>query len=148
MNAHVGPSLGSLCRRGHDHESTGRSLRGPKGECLACVRQNNRERAKRREELRAKWARAQGDVPFVRAPNYDAEPVDARPYHAERTLDPQWVPSEGPLTLEECGARMGVTRERVRQIEAAALRKLRRRFGWLVEFLLPTVDPQARGVRR
>jgi RNA polymerase primary sigma factor len=34
---------------------------------------------------------------------------------------------EGPMTLESIGQRLGVTRERVRQIEADALRKLRRR---------------------
>jgi RNA polymerase primary sigma factor len=34
--------------------------------------------------------------------------------------------SEAPMTLESIGDRMGVTRERVRQIEAAALLKLRR----------------------
>jgi RNA polymerase primary sigma factor len=34
---------------------------------------------------------------------------------------------EAPMTLEAIGQRMGVTRERVRQIEAAALQKLRRR---------------------
>jgi RNA polymerase sigma factor (sigma-70 family) len=34
---------------------------------------------------------------------------------------------EAPLTLESIGRRMGVTRERVRQIEASALQKLRRR---------------------
>jgi RNA polymerase sigma factor (sigma-70 family) len=34
---------------------------------------------------------------------------------------------ETPLTLETIGQRMGVTRERVRQIEASALQKLRRR---------------------
>lgn len=32
-----------------------------------------------------------------------------------------------PMTLEECGAVLDVTRERVRQIEAGALRKLRNR---------------------
>lgn len=32
-----------------------------------------------------------------------------------------------PMTLEECGVVMGVTRERVRQIEKAALIKLRAR---------------------
>jgi RNA polymerase primary sigma factor len=35
---------------------------------------------------------------------------------------------QAPMTLEAIGQRMGVTRERVRQIEAAALRKLRARF--------------------
>jgi RNA polymerase primary sigma factor len=35
--------------------------------------------------------------------------------------------SEAPKTLDSIGQRMGVTRERVRQIEAAALQKLRRR---------------------
>jgi RNA polymerase primary sigma factor len=34
---------------------------------------------------------------------------------------------EGPLTLEAIGQRMGVTRERIRQIESTALRKLRAR---------------------
>jgi RNA polymerase sigma factor (sigma-70 family) len=34
---------------------------------------------------------------------------------------------EGPMTLESIGQRLGVTRERVRQIEASALQKLRRR---------------------
>lgn len=34
--------------------------------------------------------------------------------------------THGPHTLEEISKHMGVTRERVRQIEAKALRKLRR----------------------
>jgi RNA polymerase primary sigma factor len=34
---------------------------------------------------------------------------------------------EGPMTLEAIGQRLGVTRERIRQIEGAALRKLRAR---------------------
>src|SRR5262249_26325670 len=33
--------------------------------------------------------------------------------------------SEAPMTLENIGRRMGVTRERVRQVEAAALKRLR-----------------------
>lgn len=152
MNAHTGPYLGSLCARGHDHEGTGRSLRGPKGECIDCVREVNRERAARR---RTRWASSARSVPALECgapgpePDIDAPPSGGtRAYHAERMCSPHWVPSEGPLTLEECGARMGVTRERVRQIELAALRKLRKRFGWLLEFLLPTHDPQARGPYR
>ena len=47
----------------------------------------------------------------------------------ERTIlfDRFGLGSEAPMTLESIGQRMGVTRERVRQIEAAALQKLRRR---------------------
>lgn len=36
-------------------------------------------------------------------------------------------PRVAPMTLEEVGVVLGVTRERVRQIEAAALRKLKSR---------------------
>ena len=32
---------------------------------------------------------------------------------------------EEPMTLEQCGTRFALTRERIRQIEAAALKKLR-----------------------
>jgi RNA polymerase primary sigma factor len=38
-------------------------------------------------------------------------------------------------TREEVGQNFGVTRERIRQIEAKALRKLRRRNRWLRAFL-------------
>jgi RNA polymerase primary sigma factor len=37
--------------------------------------------------------------------------------------------SDGPLTLREIGERFGITRERVRQIETRALRRLAERFG-------------------
>lgn len=40
--------------------------------------------------------------------------------------------AEAPRTLEEIGLLLGVTRERVRQIERRALEKLRRRF-FLIE---------------
>jgi RNA polymerase primary sigma factor len=47
----------------------------------------------------------------------------------ERTIlvDRFGLANEAPMTLESIGDRMGVTRERVRQIEASALLKLRRR---------------------
>ncbi len=47
----------------------------------------------------------------------------------ERTIlvDRFGLGGEAPMTLESIGQRMGVTRERVRQIEASALQKLRRR---------------------
>jgi RNA polymerase sigma factor (sigma-70 family) len=46
----------------------------------------------------------------------------------ERTIlvDRFGLGGEAPMTLESIGQRMGVTRERVRQIEASALQKLRR----------------------
>lgn len=50
-----------------------------------------------------------------------------------------WVAENSPgrqLTLEEIGKVMGVTRERVRQIEAHALRKLRHPSR--IRFLQPT----------
>jgi RNA polymerase sigma factor (sigma-70 family) len=54
--------------------------------------------------------------------------LDALP-PTERTIirDRFGLDGGAPLTLEAIGRRMGVTRERVRQIEAAALRKLRAR---------------------
>jgi len=36
------------------------------------------------------------------------------------------VDGEGPYTLEETGKALGITRERVRQIQKSALRKLKR----------------------
>ncbi len=39
------------------------------------------------------------------------------------------VSDRGPSTLEEVGEHMQVTRERIRQIEEVALRRLRARFG-------------------
>ena len=47
--------------------------------------------------------------------------------NAENFLNCTWVACKyGPFTLEEVGNMMGVTRERIRQIENQALKKLRR----------------------
>ena len=35
------------------------------------------------------------------------------------------IGAQEPMTLEEAGARLGVTRERIRRIEAAAIRRLK-----------------------
>lgn len=150
MNARVaaeGPFLGNLCKRGHDHEGTGHSLRDRKGACIECDRGSRANARRVFNERQARLRKAYEDRVGTE-PVPDA-PVNDVPYHRERTRDPHWVPSEGPLTLEEIAIRMGVSRERVRQIENDALRKLRRRFGRaLLEHLFSTVDPQARGVRR
>jgi RNA polymerase sigma factor (sigma-70 family) len=52
---------------------------------------------------------------------------DLPPKEREILFDRFGLGSEAPMTLESIGQRLGVTRERVRQIEASALQKLRRR---------------------
>ena len=47
----------------------------------------------------------------------------------------------GEHTLEQVGARFGVTRERIRQIEAKALARLKRRAGDLGSFLEGRAEP-------
>ena len=51
----------------------------------------------------------------------------SRPRSARSSFDRFGLGGDAPMTLEAIGRRMGVTRERVRQIEASALQKLRRR---------------------
>jgi RNA polymerase primary sigma factor len=47
------------------------------------------------------------------------------------------IGNSDPMTLEQVGERFGVTRERIRQIEATALRKLRvsPKSQWLKDYL-------------
>jgi RNA polymerase primary sigma factor len=52
---------------------------------------------------------------------------DLPPREREILFERFGLGGEAPVTLESIGQRMGVTRERVRQIEASALQKLRRR---------------------
>ncbi len=54
--------------------------------------------------------------------------LDALPANERHVITLRFgLEDESPMTLEAIGQRLGVTRERVRQIEAAALRKLRAR---------------------
>jgi hypothetical protein len=53
---------------------------------------------------------------------------------SEKYLNCTWVACNfGPFTLEEVGAMLGVTRERIRQIEAAAIIRLQKRSDHLLD---------------
>jgi RNA polymerase primary sigma factor len=57
-----------------------------------------------------------------------ARVLDALPWRERRVIELRYgLGAEGPMTLEDIGLEVGVTRERVRQIEAKTLAKLRHR---------------------
>jgi len=55
--------------------------------------------------------------------------LDALPEREEKVLKLRYGFDEPPMTLERIGERLGLTRERVRQIERAAKGKLRSKHG-------------------
>lgn len=75
------------------------------------------------------------------------DPCDDRPCEwwlkNETFCNCTWVACNyGPFTLEEVGEMMGVTRERIRQIEAKALKKLqhKKRKDQLIDFSMYNYD--------
>ncbi|MBI5892415.1 MAG: RNA polymerase factor sigma-32 [Deltaproteobacteria bacterium] len=58
----------------------------------------------------------------------------------ERFVIENRITSDNPLTLQEIGDKLGITRERVRQIEETALKKLRKR---LLQKSLPVMNCQS-----
>jgi RNA polymerase sigma factor (sigma-70 family) len=59
---------------------------------------------------------------FLAAPDIELSP-------RERVILYERITAEEPLTLKEIGARFNCTRERIRQVEKALLKRLRQRFG-------------------
>lgn len=164
MNARVGERrLGRLCVRGHDFEGTGMSLRRHDGDCVECQRESAKAFRKREAQglagTREKRCHRRSSLPVVRDPVVRSACPTARPCprpqcrlhlgdvgdaHVDMThscaLD---LAEAGPLTLQEVGNAMGVSRERVRQLEEMAIAKIRRRAPELADYL-STVDPQPR----
>ncbi|HSD66451.1 MAG TPA: RNA polymerase sigma factor RpoD/SigA [Vicinamibacteria bacterium] len=95
------------------------SLETPVGEGTGVLKEVVPDRAEPGSDAVAGLLRQRADLREI----LEALPPTERSIIAQRFgLDGQ-----APLTLEAIGQRLGVTRERVRQIEAAALRKLRAR---------------------
>jgi RNA polymerase primary sigma factor len=95
------------------------SLEAPVGEGKAVLRDVMPDRSDPGSDVLAALLRERADLREV----LDALPPNERTVIALRFgLD-----GESPMTLEAIGQRMGVTRERIRQIEASALRRLRAR---------------------
>jgi hypothetical protein len=165
--------LGRLCSRGHDHESTGLSRRDRRGSCLACatfyqaryraaraaaVGQDDDGLPKRtgRPEKRRNSSPATLSIcpaPRLRPRQTPCPRVWCR-HHLGDVADPGVdmsqscsldVADRGAHTLEETAHHLGVTRERARQIETAALVKLRRNAPELAEHTLSAPDPSPRG---
>lgn len=64
-------------------------------------------------------------APSLRACDYCRHSLPVQPDGTERCV--LVLSNQGPYTLEEIGQMMGLTRERIRQIEQSALHKLAKR---------------------
>lgn len=72
-------SLGVLCRRGHDHDATGKSLRYSTGHCVLCTREYRRTQYANNDELRARALARRAEL---RAKNKDEEKRKLAEYRA------------------------------------------------------------------
>lgn len=80
----------------------------------------------------ANWVRTRGRLP---SPKVTIQSV-AREGSWEQDAEARRLVAErGPLTLQEIADHMGVTRERVRQIEVVAMRKIKQIDPWLAKRL-------------
>ena len=101
----------------------------PPEECILPVRDSRRRTPYRwrTESIRRRVAHEARHVAFLsgRKPPLDAWdlPLEEDPW-GQAAIES--AATDGPLTLDEVGILLGVSRERVRQIEEIALRKLRR----------------------